>query len=265
MSRLLAACLAASCAAALGVSCHDSGPSPAPTGYPISATLTSLPTYVPPVVINGTTVPSYVPNEPLPAEEFGPFLIGGYKWTPQPEPTYDPSVEIAQFNDPCRVQQMELFSGLDRMPLPAGFVLIGAEGVVLGEEESGLGLWFEGPKQSDDPSVVPPTIQVVRRRLLPDEKVEVWPEVPGRLVDRRQNGDAFVVILWHYPVSLTEINIVDGNRVYTSIVLDRTGVEQVEELVQSILKPSGDRTLPDYCVERLPPRPTPLGGRASDD
>lgn len=268
MTRFLTACLAVAplCAAVLIVACDNSGPAPAPTQYPIAATLTSLPAYVPSIVINGTTVPSYIPNDPLPPEEFGPFLIGGYKWTPEPEaPTPDHELEIKRYFDACEVQEMDLFEGLDKLALPAGFKLMGAEGVVIDGEDSGLELWFEGQKRTDDPSVVPPTIEIVRRRLLPDEKVEVWPEVPGRLVDRRQNGDAFVVILWHYPGDLTEINIVDGNRAYTSIVLGRKDVGQVEKIVQSILEPSSSRMLPDYCVERLSPRPTPPGGRASDD
>ena len=268
MTRFLAGCVVvpAICAAVLSTACRGSEQSPAPTHYPIAATLTSLPTYVPSIVINGTMVPSYVPSEPLPPEEFGPFLIGGYKWTPEPTaPTPDHELEIKRCFDACEVQGMELFRGLDRLALPVGFKLIAVEGILIDGQESGLGLWFEGPKQSDDPYVVPPTIELFRRRLLPGEKVEVWPEVPGRLVDRRRNGEAFVVILWHYPGDLTEINIVDRNRVCTRIVLGRKDVAEVEELVQSILDPSGDRTLPDYCVERLPPIPTPLGGRSYDD
>jgi len=217
----------------------------------VGATLTALP---------HDGIPTLQTVTPFPPEQFGPITIEGY-WTPEPEPTPptpDHEPQVRWYFQPCEVQGMDIFKGLERLAVPEGFEFIAADGVVLDGEDNGAGLWFEGPKRG----AVPPDLHVVRRRLLDGEKVEVWPGVPGRLLEKRQYGDTYVVILWHYPGTMREVTIVDADNILTTAQSDAIDGEEFENLLTSLVEPAGKRTLPDFCTEPFTPRPTPPGGMA---
>jgi hypothetical protein len=239
-----------------------SSPAGVGTEHDVGATLTALPSQVPSALLNGLPNPAAPTPTPFPPEQFGPITIDGYYWTPEPTsppPTPDHLPQVQWYYQPCEVQGIDIFKGVDRLAVPEGFAFLAADGVRVDGQDSGIGLWFQGPAQADI-GAVPPELHVVRRRLLSDEKVEVWPTAPGRLVEKRQYGDTFVVVSWHYPGTLREVTIVDADRVLTSVQSDGVDGDQFERMLQSLVQPSGERTIPNFCAAQFTPRPTPIGG-----